>query len=413
MLLGAFLDAGAPARALEAAIEALGLKESVEVRVSEKIVGELPARYVEVDVTSPQAWSTVSAIDSLIRLAALDDGVKERSRLSFRLLAEAEARAHGVPIDRVRLHEAGAVDAVIDVVGTFALADAMEVEAFYCSALPLCRGTTTSEHGEIPLPAPATMNILEAVGAPTYFREGDAELVTPTGAAIIGACATFESPKLWVRREGRGAGSHELPWPNVLRVVIGEVLRPASPTAPPVPAAAPQLVPVAHAVPSSVDGEADAVEWAPDHVEVIETNIDDMAPNLLAEIPRLLLDAGALDAFLTPVIMKKGRPAHLLTVVCDPAHTAALAERIIRETSTLGVRVRSERRLVAGRRFVVMRSSLGDVSIKLKEVDGRILEAAPEFEDVRRLAELQGVAVADAHRQILAEARREFIELSQ
>lgn len=381
MFLGAFLDAGAPRATLDRAVHALDLGEAVVISVEPRVLGDVPASYVEVAVTQPRSWGSVADIDAMIRDADLEEGVRERSRLAFRLLADAEAKAHGVPKERVRLHEAGAVDAVVDVVGSFALAEALGVEAFYSSALPLCRGEITSEHGTIPLPAPATVNILEAVGAPTYDREGDAELVTPTGAAIIGACAAFESPELTATQEGRGAGSQVLAWPNVLRVVVGDLAE------------------------AGLAAEA----ASPELVDVIETNIDDMAPNLLAEIPRRLLEAGALDAFLTPVVMKKGRSGHLLTVVCGKSATEALAARILEETSTLGVRVREERRIVAQRRFENLASSLGDARVKLKLADGRVVDAVPEFDDVRRLAELHGIAVTEAHRRLLEEARRQFV----
>jgi uncharacterized protein (TIGR00299 family) protein len=383
MALGAFVDAGASLETLRQTVDALGLSAAAAVRVDQRAKGALKATHVDVEVLQPAEWRTVGAIEKVIRGANLDEGVQERALLAFRLLAGAEARAHHVAVDEVRLHEAGAIDAVIDVVGTFALAQELGIEAFYCSALPLCKGVTQAEHGEIPLPAPATVNILTAVGAPTYYRDGDAELVTPTGAAILGACASFSSPALEAQREGFGAGTADLGWPNVLRLVVGD-MAPAT------------------GVHQGGLGE--------EMVSVLETNIDDMAPNLLADLPQLMLEAGALEAFITPVVMKKGRSAHLVTVVCDPAQAETLAARLIRETSTLGVRVRDQRRFVAVRRIERMESTLGSVDIKLKIVDGRVVDAAPEYEDVRALAQTAGIPVPDAHRRVATEARSRYLD---
>jgi uncharacterized protein (TIGR00299 family) protein len=390
---------------------------------------------VVVDILAPPAWSTIGSIEKLINGADLDEGVRERSLLAFRLLADAEAQAHDVRIEQVRLHEAGALDAVIDVVGTFALAEELGVTAFYASALPLCEGVTTSEHGQIPLPAPATLRILKAVGAPTYRQEGDAELVTPTGAAILGACATFDTPDIEPEREGFGAGTTDLDWPNVLRVVVGEgapkgMLRPAARVMnPEAGTREPALVTVATPARSAGLRLADLVSEPPagtkprsftsaqlnggleeEAVAVLETNIDDMAPDLLAELPDRMLGAGALEAFITPIVMKKGRSAHLVTVICETGAATEMAARLVRETSTLGVRFREERRYVAGRRIEKMQSSLGAVNVKLKIVDGDIVDATPEYEDVLALATQAGVPLHDAHRRVLTEARSHYLD---
>ena len=395
MLLGALLDAGAHIETLTATLAALDLTDAAEVVTSHRLKGDRGATHVEIEVLKPKPWRVVGEIDRLIAGAALDEGVKERSRLAFRLLAQAEARAHNVAADQVRLHEAGAIDAVIDVVGTFALAQELGVEEFYCSALPLSDGETVSAHGRIPLPAPATVNILESVGAPTYRKAGGAELVTPTGAAILAACATFTSPRVTVEHEGYGAGSADLAWPNVLRVVIGQAEEEVSGTT------------VALSEAPLIDPPAGLAE---DTVSVLETNVDDMAANLLADVAAALLEAGALDAFLTPVLMKKGRPGHLVTAVCRPADSAALAELLIRQTSTLGVRVREQRRVIAERRLERLQSSIGEVGVKLKLVGGQVLDAVPEHDDVARLAGAAGLSVSEAHRRLSQESRARFME---
>jgi uncharacterized protein (TIGR00299 family) protein len=390
MVLGALLDAGATTACLDRTVAALGLQDAATVTVDRRQKGNIEATHVDIEVLQPRQFRTVGDIDALIAAAPLDEGIIERSRLAFRLLGQAEARAHGVEVDTVRLHEAGAIDALIDVVGSFALAHELGAEAYYASSLPLCRGTTTSEHGTIPLPAPATVNILEAVGAPTYYKDGDAELVTPTGAAIVGACAVFESPRLDAEHEGFGAGTADLPWPNVMRVVIGEV--------------APDGAAAFDATPAPAEAGLEE-----EMVSVIETNIDDMPANLLAAVPQAMLDAGALDAFLTPVLMKKGRPAYVVTVVCAPGVAEALGARLLTETSTLGVRIREERRLVARRRVERMKSALGEVDVKLKLIDGRVVDAVPEYEQVRVAAEGAGMPLQEAHRLVTDEARRRYL----
>ena len=399
MLLGAFLDAGATLETLTHTLDALGLSDSAEVVASQRMKGNLRATHVAIEVRQPKPWRHVGEIDRLIAGAALDAGVKERSRLAFRLLAQAEGKAHNIDPDKVRLHEAGAIDAVIDVVGTFALAEELGVEVFFSSALPLSDGETESAHGRIPLPAPATVNILNSVAAPTYARDGGAELVTPTGAAIIGACARFESPRVNVEREGYGAGTADLEWPNVLRLVVGDLEEAEEGADRP-----PRGDEAATAPLFALDSELDT-----DTVAVLETNIDDMPANLLADVVGAMLEDGALDAFLTPVVMKKGRSAHLVTLVCHVDDAARLAERLVRETPTLGVRMREQQRLVAGRRIEAMQSSIGEVAVKLKLVAGEVLDAVPEHDDVVARAAEAGIPATEAHRRVAAEARANFM----
>jgi pyridinium-3,5-bisthiocarboxylic acid mononucleotide nickel chelatase len=402
MLLGAFLDAGATLERLAGTLVALGLTESAEVHATQRMKGNLSATHVEIEVRQPKPWRHVGEIDRLIAGAALDPGVKERSRLAFRLLAQAEGQAHNIEPDKVRLHEAGAIDAVIDVVGTFALADELGVEAFYSSALPLSAGEAESEHGRIPLPAPATLNILRSVGAPTYSKDGGAELVTPTGAAILGACARFEPARIEIEVEGYGAGTADLDWPNVLRLAVGELEEAVEVEAPALAARAG----LAATAPLIDPGG----ELAEETVAVLETNIDDMPANLLSDVMAAIFEDGALDAFLTPIVMKKGRSAHLVTVICQPADAQRLAERLVRETPTLGVRVREQQRVVAGRRLEHFKSSIGEVGVKLKVIGEQVLAAVPEHDDVVGRAAEAGISAAEAHRRVSDEARRRFIK---
>jgi uncharacterized protein (DUF111 family) len=228
--------------------------------------------------------------------------------------------------------------------------------------------------------------------------------VTPTGAAIVAACASFEPAHLVsTEHEGYGAGSADLDWPNVMRVAIGELDEGSGQHYS-------GVVEQQGQVQLDADwSESQAIGARRETVMVIETNIDDMAPNLLAEIPRAMLEAGALEAFVTAVVMKKGRPGHLVTVVCAPAQADSLAAKLLRETSTLGVRIREERRLVLKRRVEKFSSSLGEVAVKLKLIDGKVVDAMPEYDDVRVAADRAAMPVAEAHRVLSEEARREFV----
>jgi uncharacterized protein (DUF111 family) len=224
--------------------------------------------------------------------------------------------------------------------------------------------------------------------------------VTPTGAAIIGACASFTSPRIDIEHEGFGAGTRDLPWPNVLHLLVGEMLSEATSTVE-------DEKPRDPALPAREGASRGLSE---ETVAVIETNIDDMAPNLLAAVPQALLDAGALDAFTTPVAMKKGRAGLMLTVICAPDLLDRLAAQILQNTSTLGVRVREERRLVAARRVVAMETESGEIRVKLKELGGRVVAATPEFDDVSRIAQARGMSLIDAQSMLSEEARRRFVE---
>ena len=313
----------------------------------------------------------LSVITDLIMASGLSDAVKQTSLRIFHKLAEAEARVHGTSIDEVHFHEVGAVDSILDIVGAAIGLSYFDVDAVYASALPLGTGQVKTAHGLLPIPAPATAELIRMAHAPVVPSTATVELVTPTGAAILAALAEFRQPAMRVTATGTGAGRREMPWPNVLRVMIGTA--------------------------------DDAQET---HVE-IETNIDDMNPQVYGHVMARLFDAGALDVYTTPIMMKKNRPATKLSVIARKSDEDRLCDLLLSETSTLGVRVTAFHRHEAAREFRDVETPYGTVPVKLKILEGAVVQATPEFDVCARLAEEHGVPVLQVIRvaEALANAR--------
>jgi len=369
MMLGCLVDAGWPVEALREALAAVPLPpHSYEIRAEIVRRRGIRATLITVTDAGAQPLRTLDDVRALLDQARLPAEVKRAAVGTFTRLAEAEARVHGLPVDRIHFHEVGAVDAIVDIVGTAAGLHALGVEELYASPVPLGHGWTQSEHGLIPLPAPATLELLAGAHAPTRPAPGEGELVTPTGAAILAHHAAFEQPAMRVQQVAYGAGHRDFPWPNVARLWLGE-------------ASAPHQAPV-----------------------LLETNIDDMNPELYGAVSERLFEAGALDVWLTPVQMKKGRPGVVLSVLAPAALEAELARLLLEETTTLGVRALSVRRHEAPRAWREVETPFGRVRVKLKWVEGRVIGAAPEYEECRRLAHEHGVAVRRVYEAALAAA---------
>ncbi|HNT55036.1 MAG TPA: nickel pincer cofactor biosynthesis protein LarC [Anaerolineaceae bacterium] len=371
MFLGALLDAGMPASHLADQFNKLNLPEFESVSVAQVHKGTLAAALLnlairpETDPAEP-ARHPISRthhhhhrhlcdIQDLIQTAQLPEPVKEISLKIFHKLAQAEARVHGTSVEAVHFHEVGAVDSILDIVGAAVGLHYFQITAVYASALPLGTGQVNTEHGCLPLPAPATLELLRLAQAPLTPSPAKLELVTPTGAAILAALATFEQPGIRLTRVGIGAGRRELAWPNVLRLLIGEAdVHPGS------------------------------------HLE-IETNIDDQNPQILGHVLTRLFQAGALDVYFTPIYMKKNRPATKLSVIARREDEAALCDLILRETSTLGLRVTPIWRHEAGREIRHITTRYGEIPVKLKIINGQIIQAAPEYDACVQLAEKTGL----------------------
>jgi len=370
MLVGALADAGADTAAITTALASLEINATVTFEKVKR--GGVAATKFRVHAEETKKHRHLSHIEKLIAGAKMAEPARKNAIAIFRRLGEAEASVHGVAIEKVHFHEVGAADSIADIVGTAVALDLLEVETVVCSPINVGSGTVKTEHGMLPVPAPATARLLE--GAPVYARGPEIELATPTGAAVAATLAQRFGPipPMKVLRSGFGAGDRDFPdHANVLRVIIGE--------------------------PADAD-EALAVC-------VIEANIDDLNPQVLAYASDRLMEFGALDVSLEPIVMKKGRPGNLLRVVCKPEHREALVQLVFAETSTLGVRIHSAERRVQARSFHEVETPYGKVRIKTS-TEGSY---APEYEDCRALAEKTGIAL----KHIIAEANFAWLKLSR
>jgi uncharacterized protein (TIGR00299 family) protein len=383
IFLGCLVDAGWPLERLRATIERLGLPAGSWSVAQERVMrGPLAATLLKVEAAEGGQHRHLHHIAAILEQAELPQSVKQRSLAVFRRLAEAEAAVHGSSIEEVHFHEVGALDAIMDVVGVCAGLEALGVQQLYASSAPLGEGWTKSAHGLIPLPAPATLAILAGAGAPTRPAPGPGELVTPTGAALVAELATFRQPSMRLQRIGLGAGRKEFAWPNVARLWLGQ-----------------------HEPANVGDLQAEAMA-------LLETNIDDMNPELYAGVSRALFAVGARDVWLTPMQMKKDRPAVQLSVLGMASDEAALVTALLRETTTLGVRVQPVMRYAAERTMQPVTTPFGEVPVKVKWLDGQPVGAKPEHDACVDLAEAHHVpvrvvyeaAAAAAYTTILAAA---------
>jgi len=371
MLLGALVDAGLPVDDLRADLAKLDLS-GYRLESHKTTRGGLAATKVDVILEEQQQpHRRLPDILALIDASALPDSDKQRGGDVFRALAEAEAQVHNSSPDEVEFHEIGAVDAIVDVMGTVAGLRMLAVEQLCCSPLPAGAGWAAAQHGQIPVPAPATLSLLTKAGAP--LRPGpdpDIELVTPSGAAIVATLATFDRPAMTLASVGYGAGSRDLEGrPNVLRVWLGET------------------------------------QAATKTMLLIETNIDDMSPEIAAYAQERLFEAGAADVWVQSIQMKKNRPGMLLSVLCAADLEDAMVDVLMRETTTLGVRVREVARHEAERETLALESSLGPAAVKVKRLPGREPVFAPEYEACAKLARERGLPLAEVYRVVEAEAR--------
>lgn len=362
MFLAALLDVGLSLEVLQEGIEKLNLPEKVVLRQKETHKGALRATDLEVIVPHSHHHRHLSDILTILSESELPDRVIQTASQIFTLLAEAEARVHGQPVEQVHFHEVGALDSIVDIIGAVIGLDALGIERLYASPLPYGSGTVESAHGLLPLPAPATLEVLRAVQAPLIPSEAKMEQVTPTGAAILGTLATFERPEMMVTGLGVGAGKRDLPWPNLMRLIIGET-----------------------------------PDVAPSQMIQLETNIDDMNPQFYGHIMEMLFAAGARDVFLTPIQMKKNRPGTLLGVIALRQDEAVLAEIILRETSTLGLRVQPVIRYEAHREFRQIQTRYGKLTVKDKILNGKVIQSVPEYDECIRLAKENNVTLAEIY----------------
>jgi hypothetical protein len=370
MLVGALADAGADTAAITEAIVSLAVGASVSFD-KVKRCGMAATKY-RVAAEDTRQHRHLPQILDLIEHATLPVRAKQNAQAVFRKLGEAEAAVHQVPVEKVHFHEVGAADSISDIVGACLGFELLDVENIVCSPVNVGSGTVRTEHGTLPVPAPATARLLSH--APVYAQGPAVELTTPTGAAVAAtlACRFDVLPAMKVAHIGYGAGDRDFPeQANVLRVILGE---------------------------SSGAREAVAVA-------VIEANLDDLSPQILAYAMERLMDAGALDASVQPLLMKKGRPGNLLRVIARPEDRERIAEIVFAETSTLGLRIHGAERRVLARCFTDVETRYGKVRMKVSG-EGSF---APEFEDCRRLARERGVPL----KQVMAEASLAYLNRSR
>ncbi|HET7089933.1 MAG TPA: nickel pincer cofactor biosynthesis protein LarC [Anaerolineae bacterium] len=367
MILGALLDAGLRPDDLRERLSALRLPDW-RLNVRRVVKGSVAATAVEIETEVEHIQRTLGDIEALITNSALPERDRTLALRIFRRLAEAEAQAHGVSPEEVHFHEVGAVDAIVDVVGAVSGLSLLGVERVHVSPLPLGRGFVLAAHGLLPLPGPAVVELLR--GVPVVGREAEGETVTPTGAAILTTLAASYGavPPFTIRYIGYGAGRQAADYPNVLRVLIGET-----------------------------EIEAN-VEW----LVLLETNIDDLNPQVFDHVMNRLFGTGALDVWLTPVQMKKNRPGVLVSLLCRPVDETALVEILFRETTTLGLRRQMAERRSLPREIRIVSTRFGSARVKLALADGQVLRAIPEYEDCKQLAEANAVPL----REVLAEVEQ-------
>jgi pyridinium-3,5-bisthiocarboxylic acid mononucleotide nickel chelatase len=371
MLLGALIDAGAPETRVREGLEPLGV-DIVVTRTERHGIG---AARLEVVAAQEHVHRDWAAVRKLIDAAELPTRAHARAHDAFRRLAEAEGAIHGVPPDEVHFHEVGAIDALADVCGTALALEALDIDEIACSPLPAPRGLITAAHGRLPLPAPATLELLK--GAPLEGVDLTTELVTPTGAALVAAVATRYGalPAMVLESTGYGAGARDLQdRPNLVRAIVG------------------------------VTSEAPARRPA----VLLACNLDDLSPELVPDAAQACTDAGALDVWVAPVQMKKGRPGMVLSAVARPDREAAVAEAMLRSTSTLGVRTTALHRYELDRETRTVTVEGRPVAVKLGRLHGEIVNVAPEHDDVAGVAAALGRPVKAVWGAAWAAAQREI-----
>lgn len=363
MLLSALLDLGLPLDLLRedlAKMDLSGYELEAERQVRRGVSG---TRLRVRDVARTHPARHLPEIRSLLETSRLPPAVRKRSLAVLERLARAEARVHGVPVEEVHFHEIGAVDTLVDVVGFVAGLERLGVTRVFASPVPLGSGMVQTEHGLLPVPAPATIALLAEVHAPTRPHPAQTEILTPTAAALLAELATFAYPPMRVRAVGYGFGEKEFPWPNAVRAWLGEL------------------------------------EERPGREEVVllECNLDDATGELLGYVMERLFAAGALDVWFVPVQMKKNRPGVILSTLARPERVDALLGLILRETPTLGVRVQPVERAVAERAERAVETPWGPVRVKEKWLDGERVSVSPEYEDCARIARERGIPLEEVY----------------
>ncbi len=370
MTLGAMLDLGVDQKEFFYQLESLGI-QGYHLKVHKKQVNGITGTDFDVIINQELSYHPhrhLSDIEKIIENSKVNEEAKSLAKQIFQVIARSEAKTHGKSLDEIHFHEVGAIDSIVDIVGVAICMSLLQPDLIVSSPLHLGSGTVTCAHGVLPVPAPATADILQDV--PVYSTGVKGELVTPTGAAIIKTIANEFGPlpAMTIQKSGYGTGKKQLETPNLLRLFWGE------------------------ASDDNLQNE----------LLLLETNIDDMNPEIYSYLLPLLLEQGALDAYLTNIIMKKGRPGVLLSVLCIQEDASKFEEIILAETSTLGVRKIKLARSCLDRRQTLIETELGTVNVKSAYKDGLLLKSAPEYEDCRKLAQKKGLPLKKVYEIVMA-----------
>jgi uncharacterized protein (TIGR00299 family) protein len=361
MILGSMIDAGLSPGGLREELKKLRLR-NVSLKIKKVLKGGISATQVVVEGKDEKRHSrSPKEILQIIDRSRLDSEVKEKSREIFKRIASVEAKIHRKPIEEVHFHEIGGLDSVVDIVGAVWGFREMGIEKLYVSRVNVGTGFVRCEHGLLPVPAPATLALMKR--KPIYSSGVERELLTPTGAALLTSLGSEfgKMPGMKVERIGYGAGRNDLPHPNLLRLIVGKE--------------------------ETVAGK--------EKVMVVETNIDDMNPQLYDYVMEKLLGMEVQEVFLTPILMKKSRPATLITTICSAEKLSSVIDFLIRETTTLGLRWREEERSCADREILTLQTRHGRVQFKLARWDGKVSNFSPEYEDCKRLALKKGISLKE------------------
>lgn len=380
MILGSLLDAGLSLDDLRGALAQLNV-EGYALRAQRAQRGGLEGTHLVVELEERgRKTHTIQNFVDIVETSGLSDNIVAQSRAIFLRIGEAEAKVHGVDPGETHLHELGTLDTLVDVVGSVAGLEMLDAENVYCSAFPSGSGVVRSEHGLLPVPAPATAALFEMANAPVAAPPNNAhntgEMVTPTGAAILTTLATFQHPQIDVQRIGYGLGTRDSQqYPNALALWLG----------------------------------SEAVTKYSTGVKLIETNIDDMSGEMLGYVQERLFEMGARDVWFTPIQMKKNRPATMLSIIVSADKETEAVELVLRQTSTLGIRVRQLERIEAEREVVDVETTLGSVAVKLKRLNGAIVSVAPEYEDARLRALENNLPLQEVFNRIQREAESQIL----
>ena len=371
MILGSLVDVGVNPRLFREELKKLHLSD-IGLTIKKVLKNGISATRVIVEgKKGGKSHRNLEEMLEIIGRSSLETEIKEKSREILKRIASVEAKIHRKPVEEIHFHELGGLDSIVDIVGSVWGLRQMGVDKIYVSNVNVGTGFVKCEHGILPIPAPATLSLMK--GKPIYSTGIEAELLTPTGAAILTSLGSqFGSmPSIKVEKIGYGAGRDDLPHPNLLRVMIG-TLEITSPR---------------------------------EKVMVIETNIDDMSPQFYDYVMEKLLEMEALDVFLTPIVMKKTRPATLLTVICPSEKLTSIIEFLFRETTTLGLRWHEEERAKAHREIITLRTKYGMIRFKLARWEGSVVNLSPEYEDCKRLALKKGIPLKEVFEEAKKEAK--------